>query len=307
VTVSLVSAPVLCFDLVRHPAGSELAEVLLSSLSLGPQDLRLFTPDPARAARRAEAWASVQRIVQARGAGLLPGSLLAPSNVTPRSEPAQLVDSLVRSMIIDLDGLERLIRSDVLLWTNTATGPRGTLRAVPRGDDLSDAELVRCAGDALIDRIAALWEQGLDDATRAVLSEPMQLVLTQIPPREPDVGPRIEPLARFLDQLSGLDAASRNRLRTVAEVMRPTGPEWATAVHEASWAALTTGRTRPAAAAQLLGAQAFRAAGFTAADGAEGLWNTISGHIQAEAVFDVLSATTYDFLTRTWDAALATV
>ena len=55
------------------------------------------------------------------------------------------------------------------------------------------------------------------------------------------------------------------------------------------------------------GVQAFRQAGFTAADGAEGLWNTISGHIQAEVVGDVLSATTHEHLTRTWHAALAIV
>jgi hypothetical protein len=84
-----------------------------------------------------------------------------------------------------------------------------------------------------------------------------------------------------------------------------TGPEWAQSVHEASWAALTTGRIRSAAAAQLLGAQAFRAGGFTALDGAEGLWNTISGHIQAEVLYDVLPATTYNRLTQIWHAALA--
>ncbi|MCW2526872.1 MAG: hypothetical protein JWM76_1732, partial [Pseudonocardiales bacterium] len=40
-SVSLVSAPILGFDLVRHPAGQELADILLSALSLGPHDLLL--------------------------------------------------------------------------------------------------------------------------------------------------------------------------------------------------------------------------------------------------------------------------
>jgi hypothetical protein len=310
VGISLVSAPILGFDLVRHPLGSEIADILLTALTLGPHDLLLFTPDTARVFRRMGAWHTVNGIVDARGAGVLTGSVLAANPaVADRAvdDITQLADSLMRSMIVDLDDLERLIRSDVLLWTTSPTGPRSTLRAIPRGDDMPDTELVKCAGDALIDAIAARWIDGLHDEVAAVLSEPYQLVLTQLPERAPDIGPCAPGLAQFLTTLRALSAGDRDRLRTVAELMRGTGPEWAAAVHEASWAALTTGRIRSAATAQLLGAQAFRAAGFTAADGAEGLWNTISGHIQAEVVSDVLSATTYEHLTRSVNTALAIV
>lgn len=302
--VSLVSAPVLGFDLVRHPAGSTLAGILLDALGLGPPDLALYTPDRARARRREGAWHTVHSIVDARGPGSLTGSVLAASP-EPRTGFAAIADSLIRSMIVDLDDLERLIRSDILLWTGTDGGPRATLRAVPRGDDLPDSELVRCAADALIDAVASLWIDGLDRRTADVLSEPHQLVQTQLPARIPDVGPCSAAVGSFLTKVGALDADGRRRLRTVGELMRPIGSDWAAAVHEAAWAAMTTGRIRAAASAQLLGVKAFQAAGFTATDGAEGLWNTISGHIQAEVLSDVLAEKSYDYLTRTWSAALA--
>jgi hypothetical protein len=144
----------------------------------------------------------------------------------------------------------------------------------------------------------------LDADTCGTLREPLQLVQTQLPHRTDDIGPCEPELRAFLDAVAALDSAGRDQFRRTADGLRAVGQEWAAAVHEASWAALTTGRIRAAATAQLLGVQAFRTAGFTAADGAEGLWNTVSGHIQAEAMGDVLSAETYSYLTRTWRAAL---
>jgi hypothetical protein len=61
-------------------------------------------------------------------------------------------------------------------------------------------------------------------------------------------------------------------------------------MHEASWAAHVSGRTRALAAAQLQAVTAFVEAGFTARDGAAGVWNAVAGCVQALAMADLLDA-----------------
>jgi hypothetical protein len=109
---------------------------------------------------------------------------------------------------------------------------------------------------------------------------------------------------RILDVLRALGSDGCARVRAANTVLGPGGSAWAQSVHEASWAAYTTGRIRAAATAQLLAAQAFVAGGLDAADGADGVWNMISGYVQASVVADVLDSATYDQLARGWRAAL---
>jgi NAD(P)-dependent dehydrogenase (short-subunit alcohol dehydrogenase family) len=88
-----------------------------------------------------------------------------------------------------------------------------------------------------------------------------------------------------------LDAADLAALRTASETSG-RGTEWATAVHEASWAVHIAGRIRPAAAAQFALVEALHAADLPLADAAGGTWNLLSGALHAVMVRDLLDAET---------------
>ena len=59
-------------------------------------------------------------------------------------------------------------------------------------------------------------------------------------------------------------------------------------MHEASWAAHVSGRTRALAAVQLHAVQAFLDGGFDVHDGAAGVWNAVAGCVQGIAMSDLL-------------------
>ena len=76
-------------------------------------------------------------------------------------------------------------------------------------------------------------------------------------------------------------------------------------MHQATWALSITERLRLACDAQLAGVIAFGRAGFTARDASYGVWNALSGVLQASAVGDLLSADDADVLRRPWRAVYA--
>ena len=59
-------------------------------------------------------------------------------------------------------------------------------------------------------------------------------------------------------------------------------------MHEASWAAHVSGRTRVLATAQLHAVQAFLDGGFDRHDGAAGAWNAVAGCVQGIVLADLL-------------------
>jgi hypothetical protein len=63
-------------------------------------------------------------------------------------------------------------------------------------------------------------------------------------------------------------------------------------VHSASWAAYLSDRVRTAAAAQMLLVQAIDTAAIPLADRAGGVWNMLSGAVQALVVRDLLDTAT---------------
>src|SRR3712207_4115801 len=65
---------------------------------------------------------------------------------------------------------------------------------------------------------------------------------------------------------------------------------WATAMHEASWGAHVSGRTRTLATAQLLAVRAFLDAGFDTSAAAAGAWNAVAGCVQGIVMADLLGA-----------------
>ncbi len=286
VTISLVSAPVLGFDLVRHPRGAAVADIVLWALSLGPADLAQFRARllDLPAGRRGQWWDHVHETQAKLGPGALRGSALRMDADGPGSSLVGVIEGLRRSLIVDLDDMDHLIRNDVLAWAGDLDGG--------------------AAADLVLDWVAAEWVDGLDPAIQGNLAAGARAIRAQLGERPHDVGPCRELVHDLLATLRGLGPDGCARLRTVNTLLRPGGSAWAQAVHEASWAALTTGRIRAAASAQLLAAQAFVAGGLDPADGAEGVWNLISGHVQACVVSDVLAEATQASLARGWRAAM---
>jgi hypothetical protein len=70
-------------------------------------------------------------------------------------------------------------------------------------------------------------------------------------PESLDLGAAGIELAAFLDGLRDLDDPGRARWRAAVDEGRAERRPWATAMHEASWAAHVSGRTRVLATAQL--------------------------------------------------------
>ncbi|MCI2238049.1 hypothetical protein MN205_06025 [Kineococcus sp. TRM81007] len=302
---SLVSSPVLGFDLVRLPAGDSTAEVLLRALDSGPRELDVLAAQHD-AGVRAEAWRSVReaarsvpQITDLLGQvadGLATGTFTEEVS-GPRVE-AGVVRVLQGSTIADADALVRLVHHDVLDWTWSAPldgGPRLRTETAGRAADvLADAAVSAYLGDRL------------PDGVRRVLASPYLHAardLAPLPSVPQGLGEEQAGVRRVLERLARLDGTDRACLRAVADTHRAGGGEWASAVHDASWAVHLSGRVRTAAAAQLLAVRAFRAGGLDAADGAGGLWNVVSGVVHAEVVADLLSADTRAVLLRPWAAA----
>jgi len=298
-TISLVSAPVIGFDLVRHPAGAAIAGTLVWALSLGPRDLPLFADGPADPTASGRSWQRLLQVRDALGPGALHGSQLAPVEQPGASSLQAMIVSLRRSLIADLDDLEHLIRGDVLAWATESA----STRSAPT-EQTSWPETVELAAGSVLAAVAADWVDGVERAVRDELAAPARRVREQTADREPDVGPNAQQLHRMLEVLRRLDPGGRRRLREVNALLGPGGSAWAQAMHEASWAALTTGRIRAAATAQLLAVQAFVTGGLDAADGAEGVWNLVSGQVHALVVADVLAEPLQAQLGRGWRAAV---
>jgi hypothetical protein len=169
------------------------------------------------------------------------------------------------------------------------------------------ATVARAAGDTFVNAIASLWSRGpASVASRRLLAAGFLEASRAVPWHDPDIGPNAADIRALLGRLRGMDSADRAGLRAATAVLRPSSTtEWAAAMHEASWAALTTGRVRAAAAAQFLAVRAYASSGFDAADGSEGVWNVISGAVHAGVVADVLPDDLARRLTEVWRTGYA--
>lgn len=309
---SLVSSPVLGFDLVRLPAGDSAAEVLLRALECGPRELDVLASH-YDAATREQAWdvvrdaaANVPQIgdvLHQVANGLAEGDFEA--DVVGARVEAGVVRVLQTSTIADADALVRLVHHDILDWTwsSPVEGGAHPILPAPR----LRTETAAAAGDVLADAaVSAYLGDRLPDAVRRALATPYLHAcrdLAPLPTSPGDLGPAQAGVAAVLDKLTRLDGTDRACLRAICDADRPSAGEWAGAVHDASWAVHLSDRTRTAAAAQLLAVRAFRAGGLDAADGAAGAWNVVSGVVHAEVVADLLSSDARDVLLRPWEQA----
>jgi hypothetical protein len=291
VPYSLVSAATLGFDLVRLPAGRAVADVLLTGLAADGATLELLAaahPGRGRTPQRRGVLA-----VRARRARELAAAAPTVRTVTGAAEAgpdrtAVLVAQLERGTIGDAANLERLLRDDVL-------GPEHRAAAVL--DDGTRAE----AADVLADAALAFWAGDvLPPLVQRELAAPFARALPAVALTLPDLGPATGELRAFLDVLAGLDAGGRGAWRAAVDLGRVERRPWASAMHDACWAAHVSGRTRDLAAAQLHAAQAFLDGGFDGRDGAHGVWNAVAGCVQGLAMADLLDEGSLAVLLAPW-------
>ncbi|RBY76497.1 hypothetical protein DQ239_13150 [Blastococcus sp. TF02-09] len=279
---TLVSAATLGFDLVRLPAGRAVAGVLLSALQADDGALaRLAAAHPARGLERDQRLVVAVRSRRARELAVaVPHVRSAATGADAAGDRAAvLVQQLEQGTIGDAPTLERLLREDVLGGEHPAAG-------------LLAPDLLAEAADVLADAAIGYWAAGvLPPLVRRELTASFDRVADTAPvagPETLDLGAAGVELAAFLDVLRGLDDAGRARWRAAVDEGRAERRPWATAMHEASWAAHVSGRTRVLATAQLHAVQAFLDGGFDRHDGAAGAWNAVAGCVQGIAMGDLL-------------------
>ncbi|MFF5232060.1 hypothetical protein [Dactylosporangium sp. NPDC000521] len=277
---SLVSAPVLGFDLSRLQGGSAAADVLLRGLSLTQSDL-----DAVASARadddwdRVDLWRDVDAAAQERRAV---------------NADAGALTVVERAPLGTLDGLLHCLRYDILDWTWGNRPPQATMPTPQvRAPRQRQSEVASKATGVLSDAAAAAYlRELLTDESRRRLSAPYAAALRALPEPEHDLGPQGDEVRQLLTRVGSLSATEIRQLNKVTDTARPGLTDWAPAVHSASWAVFLSGRVRAGAAAQLLLVQALDRSGVPVSDRAGGVWNLLSGAVQALMVRDLLDSTT---------------
>jgi hypothetical protein len=295
---SLVSAPVLGFDLARLAGGAAAAELLLTALALGPEDLAVLAARLPDDQLRAELWQEVDAADLRR----------SPVHALAGLDPVISVALVERAPIGTLDGLLRCVRHDVLDWTwswatEPPARPAGGGSDAPAAEPAAQTEIAARASALLCDAVVAAYlREELPAPTRRRLAAGWVAALRRLPARPVDLGPQHRTVARTVDRVRAGGAAEAARLGQAAERNRGLG-DWATAMHSASWAVYLSGRVRPAAAAQLQLVLAVRDAGMPVAELAAGSWNALSGAVQALLVRDLLDIDTTHRLLEPYLAA----
>ncbi|MGK5112315.1 MULTISPECIES: hypothetical protein [unclassified Geodermatophilus] len=284
---SLVSAATLGFDLVRLPAGRAVADALLAGLASDATTLEQLASVHPAAGRDREARATLAvRSRRARELAVAVPHVRSAADLPGTDRAAVLIASLERSTIGDAAALERVVRDDVL-------GPEHPAAALV-DEDTRDA-----AADVLADAAVGSWAAAvLPPLVRRQLTGPFAVAVAagMVGAPDLDLGPATGELTGLLDGLRGLDAAGRARWLAAVDEGRARRRPWATAMHEGSWAAHVSGRTRTLAIAQLLAVQAFLDGGFDAAGAAAGAWNAVAGCVQGIVMADLLGADALDVL-----------
>ncbi|GID25065.1 hypothetical protein [Paractinoplanes brasiliensis] len=270
---SLVSAPVLGFDLTRLTGGSATAEVVLRGLRLQTADLPLLAERLPDEDTRGPLWVEVESA--ARRMPSLKG--------LNKDDAAASLALVERAPIGTVDALLTCLRYDVMAWTWTGTGR-----------DAQQSEVAAAATALICDAaVASYLREVLDADTRRRLGAGWVAAMRKLPVGAPiDLGPHHYTVSALLDRLRSLRSSDLARLLTSAEDARRNAGGWSPAVHSASWAAYLSDRVRTAAAAQMLLVQAVDTAAIPLADRAGGVWNMLSGAVQALVVRDLLDTST---------------
>jgi hypothetical protein len=291
VPYTLVSAATLGFDLVRLPGGREVSDVLLAALAADAETLNAVAGvHPARGRDREHRGVLV---VRARRARELAAAVPTVRTVAGSgSRAAVLVAQLERGTIGDVPTLERLLREDVLGPEHLGMADLAPEVGEEAADVLADAAIGHWAADAL----PPLVRRGLTAPFARATAEG----LLTLPAIGTDLGPAADDLVELLSAVRALDDPGRVTWRAAVDEGRAEHRPWATAMHEASWAAHVSGRTRALATAQLHAVQAFLDGGFDASDGASGAWNAVAGCVQGAAMADLLDEGSLAVLLAPW-------
>ncbi|MCA2213684.1 hypothetical protein [Jidongwangia harbinensis] len=270
---SLVSAPVLGFDLTRLGGGSATAEVILRALRLGLGDLPVLAERLPDEGVRGPLWVEVESAARR----------LPTLKSLKEQDPASSLALVERAPIGSVDALLTCIRYDVMAWTWHGTG-----RDAQQSEAASAATALLC--DAAV---ASYLREVLDETTRRMLGAGWVAALRKLPVGAPiDLGPHHYVVSALLDRLRSIRPRDLARLIASADDARRNAGGWSPAVHSASWAAYLSDRVRTAAAAQMLLVQAMDTAAIPLADRAGGVWNMLSGAVQALVVRDLLDTAT---------------
>ncbi|MFI5493178.1 hypothetical protein [Actinoplanes sp. NPDC051859] len=270
---SLVSAPVLGFDLTRLGGGSATAEVLLRALRLSVGDLPILAERLPDEGVRGPLWVEVESAARK-----------LPSLKGMKADDAASSLALVeRAPIGSVDALLTCLRYDVMAWTWTG-----------KGRDATQTETAASATALLCDAaVASYLREVLDETSRRMLGAGWVAAVRKLPAGKPiDLGPHHYAVSALLDRLRSITPNDLARLTQSAEDARKNAGGWSPAVHSASWAAYLSDRVRTAAAAQMLLVQAIDTAAIPLADRAGGVWNMLSGAVQALVVRDLLDTST---------------
>ncbi|TQS39610.1 hypothetical protein [Cryptosporangium phraense] len=300
---SLVSAPVLGFDLTRIEGGAAVSDVLTRALSLDTDDLALIAEHRLDAGQRADLWAAVEIATTVQPTVRdVAGLASAAGDDTPVEKRASAALGLLqRAPLGTVDGLIQCLRYDVLDWTWSAAGvedapepqfPPGAGEPRPKpakvqSEAASEATAVIC--DALV---AGYLRNELDASIRRRLAGAWLAASRRLPERPVSLGPTGSSVQALLDRVASLGQQDGARLYKQAEAGRRDSAGWAPAIHSATWAVHLAGRIREAAAAQFLLVQAVETSGIPVTERAAGVWNLLSGATQALAARDLVDAAT---------------
>ena len=304
---SLVSAPVLGFDLTRIEGGSGVAEVLTRALALGPDDLAVIAEQCPDDGLRAELWAEVEMATTVQPtvrdvAGLAKAS---EPGIAAEKRATAALGLLQRAPLGTVDGLLQCVRYDVLDWTwqraagqspGSGSFPPGQRTDEPAATSASpklQSEVASRATSVICDALVAGYlRQELEASVRRRLAIGWVAASRRLPEHEIVLGPTGGSMRALIDRVATLSQQDATRLTKAAQEARRDAASWAPAIHSASWAVHLADRVRPAAAGQFLLVQAVETSGISVTDRAAGVWNLLSGAVQALAARDLVDAAT---------------
>lgn len=308
-TYTLVGAPAVGFDLARLDGGPRVAAVLRVAATADAGALSRLArrhPGPLR-----DTWQSTceQAALAAAGGGNGPVPLadvlpaVAPSlgveggveggveagvEVEEQGAASAVLRRLETGLLGNVGALRRLVGNELLEQTWVHAGPVSVQdpEASLAADVLADAATAAYVGDVVPPRLRRAMASAFVGASLPLRDE-------TVPTGVPELDDRLETVAHA-------DETGRAAWRAVVERHRPSTAAWAPAMHQATWALSLTDRLRLGFDAQMAAVGVFAQAGFTTRDAAYGVWNALSGVVQATLVGDLLPTRDADVLLAPW-------